>query len=72
MRLCGSFASIRSMPTDGRQGMLDHCTQLAEANIPFIFDPGQGLPMFNGEELLNHLALAMKEFQTRQRRYLLM
>lgn len=43
---------------DGRQGMLDHCTQLAEANIPFIFDPGQGLPMFNGEELLNQIELA--------------
>ena len=43
---------------DGRQGMLDHCAQLAEANIPFIFDPGQGLPMFNGEELLNQIELA--------------
>ena len=31
--------------------MLQHCQQLADANIPFIFDPGQGLPMFNGSEL---------------------
>ena len=31
---------------DGRQGMIEHCQQLAEAGIPFIFDPGQGLPMF--------------------------
>ena len=36
---------------DGRQGMLDHARQFAEAGIPFIFDPGQGMPMFNGEEL---------------------
>lgn len=36
---------------DGRDGMLEHATQFVEANIPFIFDPGQGLPMFNGEEL---------------------
>jgi len=37
---------------DGRQGMIEHARQFAEADIPFIFDPGQGLPMFNGEELL--------------------
>jgi len=37
---------------DGRQGMIDHAAQFKAANIPFIFDPGQGLPMFNGEELL--------------------
>lgn len=36
---------------DGRDGMLDHAHQFAEANIPFIFDPGQGMPMFNGQEL---------------------
>jgi adenosine kinase len=36
---------------DGRQAMIDHAAQFAEAGIPFIFDPGQGLPMFNGEEL---------------------
>ena len=34
---------------DGRQGMWEHCHQLAAAEIPFIFDPGQGLPMFNGK-----------------------
>lgn len=37
---------------DGRQGMIDHARQFAEAGIPFIFDPGQGLPMFSGDELL--------------------
>ena len=36
---------------DGRTAMLDHASQLAAAKIPFIFDPGQGLPMFDGEEL---------------------
>lgn len=38
---------------DGRDGMLQHAQQFVEANIPFIFDPGQGLPMFDGEELLD-------------------
>ena len=37
---------------DGRDGMMQHAQQLVDANIPFIFDPGQGLPMFNGEELI--------------------
>ena len=37
---------------DGREGMLTHCAQFAEAGIPFVFDPGQGMPLFNGEELL--------------------
>ncbi|HEC06647.1 MAG TPA: carbohydrate kinase family protein [Thiolapillus brandeum] len=37
---------------DGRQGMIEHAEQFAEAGIPFIFDPGQGMPMFDGEDLL--------------------
>ena len=36
---------------DGREAMLTHAAQLAAAKIPFIFDPGQGLPMFDGDEL---------------------
>jgi len=36
---------------DGRDGMLQHATEFHQAGIPFIFDPGQGLPMYNGEEL---------------------
>lgn len=36
---------------DGRDAMLQHAQQLAEASIPFVFDPGQGLPMFDGAEL---------------------
>jgi adenosine kinase len=43
---------------DGRQGMLEHAAQFAEAGIPFIFDPGQGLPMFGGEELKRFIAQA--------------
>ena len=43
---------------DGRIGMWEHCHQFAEAGIPFIFDPGQGLPMFNGQELLELVKLA--------------
>jgi adenosine kinase len=37
---------------DGREGMLTHCAQFASAGIPFVFDPGQGMPLFNGEELM--------------------
>ncbi len=42
---------IAIVAPDGRTAMLEHASQLAAANIPFIFDPGQGLPMFDGEEL---------------------
>jgi adenosine kinase len=37
---------------DGRDGMLQHAQQLCDRGIPFVFDPGQGLPMFSGDELL--------------------
>ncbi len=43
---------------DGREGMLEHATQFAEAGIPFIFDPGQGLPMFGAEELKGFISQA--------------
>jgi adenosine kinase len=43
---------------DGRDAMLQHAAQLAEAAIPFIFDPGQGLPMFDGAELDRFVAQA--------------
>jgi adenosine kinase len=42
---------IAIIAPDGRSAMLDHARQLADAGVPFIFDPGQGLPMFDGEEL---------------------
>lgn len=36
---------------DGRDGMIEHTKQLIEMNVPYVFDPGQGMPMFNKEEL---------------------
>ncbi len=47
--------SLGILSPDGRQAMLDHAEQFAAAGIPFIFDPGQGLPMFDGDELLGFL-----------------
>ena len=35
---------------DGRQGMIEHAEQFFDAGIPFIFDPSQGLPMFDGDD----------------------
>ncbi len=35
---------------DGRQGMIDHAEQFMEAGIPFIFDPGQAMPLFTGDD----------------------
>lgn len=43
---------------DGREGMLQHALQFHTAKIPFIFDPGQGMPMFDGKELLQFIELA--------------
>jgi adenosine kinase len=43
---------------DGRDGMLQHARQFADLGIPFIFDPGQGLPMFDGSELEHFIDLA--------------
>ncbi|AUM00936.1 carbohydrate kinase family protein [Rhodocyclaceae bacterium] len=56
----GEAAGVRLgiVAPDGREGMLGHVAQFAEAGIPFIFDPGQGLPMFSGEELLECLQRA--------------
>ena len=43
---------------DGRDAMLQHAEQFKAANIPFVFDPGQGLPMFDGKELAHFVELA--------------
>ena len=43
---------------DGRDAMLSHARQLHAAGIPFVFDPGQGLPMFDGAELRDFIAKA--------------
>ena len=43
---------------DGREAMLAHAAQLSQAKIPFICDPGQGLPMFDGAELMRFIEQA--------------
>ena len=43
---------------DGRDGMFQHAKECFDAGIPFLFDPGQGLPMFNGDELLYFIEMA--------------
>jgi adenosine kinase len=50
--------SLGIVAPDGREGMQNHARQFAQAGIPFIFDPGQGMPMFNGEELLEFIGMA--------------
>jgi adenosine kinase len=40
---------------DGRDGMMEHAEQFVEAGIPFVFDPGQGMPMFSGDDLLRFI-----------------
>ncbi|MBX3687589.1 MAG: carbohydrate kinase family protein [Rhodocyclaceae bacterium] len=51
-------ARLGIVAPDGRDGMLAHAQQFAAAGVPFIFDPGQGLPMFSGEELLAFMQMA--------------
>lgn len=43
---------------DGREGMLQHARQFYDAGIPFLFDPGQGLPLFSGTELREFIRMA--------------
>ncbi|HEX7642243.1 MAG TPA: carbohydrate kinase family protein [Burkholderiaceae bacterium] len=43
---------------DGRDGMLQHAADCKQLGIPFVFDPGQGMPMFNGAELEHFIDLA--------------
>ncbi|MBY0469028.1 MAG: carbohydrate kinase family protein [Burkholderiaceae bacterium] len=49
---------IAIIAPDGRDAMLEHASQLAAAGIPFVFDPGQGLPMFDGTELRRFVSQA--------------
>jgi adenosine kinase len=51
-------AAVGIVAPDGRDAMIQHARQFKEAGIPFVFDPGQGLPMFNGEELKTFIAQA--------------
>ncbi len=54
---------------DGKQGMVEHSRDLAAAGIPHVFDPGQGLPMFSGPELLELIgsadALTVNDYEAR-------
>lgn len=53
-----SAVDIGIVSPDGRDGMIEHAQQFSQAGIPFIFDPGQGMPMFSGEELINFVEQA--------------
>jgi adenosine kinase len=50
--------AVGMVSPDGRQGMIDHAAQFAAAGVPFIFDPGQGLPMFDGDDLRRFIGQA--------------
>jgi len=50
--------SVGIVSPAGRAGMIEHARQFHSANIPFIFDPGQGLPMFDGDDLKQFIELA--------------
>ena len=54
----GHDVVIGIISPDGRDAMLQHAEQFKAAGIPFVFDPGQGLPMFNGAELAHFIELA--------------
>jgi adenosine kinase len=51
-------AKLGIVSPDGRDGMIQHAEQFAQAGIPFIFDPGQGMPLFDGKDLLRFLEQA--------------
>ena len=51
-------AAIGIVAPDGREGMLQHAAEFAEHGTPFIFDPGQALPLFSGEEFRNFIEQA--------------
>ncbi|MCO5111948.1 MAG: carbohydrate kinase family protein [Burkholderiaceae bacterium] len=59
-RIDGSLPDVRIgiVAPDGRDAMVEHAAQFQAAGIPFVFDPGQGLPMFSGEELLRFVGQA--------------
>ena len=54
----GMGARLAIIAPDGRDAMLEHAAQCHAAGIPYVFDPGQGLPMFNGDELAAFVAQA--------------
>jgi len=62
-------ARLAIVSPDGRQGMVEHARDLARAKVRYIFDPGQGLPMFEGPDLLSMMdgaaALAVNDYEAR-------
>jgi len=54
----GLGAGLATIAPDGKDGMLQHARECAKAGVPFVFDPGQGLPMFSGAELEEFVRLA--------------
>jgi adenosine kinase len=54
----GPGIALGIVAPDGRQAMIEHAAQFAAAKIPFIFDPGQGMPMFGGDELKTFIGQA--------------
>ena len=54
----GPDIKLAIIAPDGREAMLRHAEQLVAARIPFVFDPGQGLPMFDGSELRSFIERA--------------
>ena len=54
----GAGITLGIVAPDGRQGMIEHAAQFHAASIPFIFDPGQGMPMFGGDELKTFIGQA--------------
>jgi adenosine kinase len=54
----GARITLGIVAPDGRQAMIEHAEQFAAAKIPFIFDPGQGMPLFGAEELKTFISQA--------------
>lgn len=65
----GNGIGVAIIAPDGRDAMLAHAAQLASAGIPFVFDPGQGLPMFDGPELKRFIEqatwVALNDYEAR-------
>ncbi len=54
----GATVALGIVAPDGRQAMIDHAAQFAAAGIPFMFDPGQNLPLFDAAELTRFIEQA--------------
>ena len=65
----GGAVEVAIVAPDGRDAMLAHAAQLADAGVAFVFDPGQGLPMFDGDALRRFVAqatwVALNDYEAR-------